>query len=230
MISTLVEIVIRSCGIMVDMASAKENPAGVRTTRRRGRRPAGEDTRAALLAAAREVFAENGYHHATVRAIATRAGVDAAMVNHWFGGKDGLFAQAVLHVPFDVREIVEDVTADGPERLGENIVRRFVTTWDGAGGSVFVALVRSLTTHGEALDVLREVLLRKLLLALTSAAGSDQPDLRAALCATQILGLGMARYVAEVEPVASADVEALVTTVAPTLQHYLTGDLGQTGS
>ncbi|EID55592.1 TetR/AcrR family transcriptional regulator [Saccharomonospora xinjiangensis] len=209
------------------MTTARENTRQPQAARRRGRRPAGADTRAGLLAAARDVFAESGYHNATVRAIAARAGVDAAMVNHWFGGKDGLFAQAVLNTPFDVREIIEDVTADGPDRLGENIVRRFVATWDGAGGSAFVALVRSISTHGEALEFLKKVLLKKLLPAITAAAGSDRPDLRAALCATQLLGLGMARYVAEVQPVAAADVEALVATVAPTLQHYLTGDLGE---
>nr|WP_040920053.1 TetR family transcriptional regulator [Saccharomonospora glauca] len=210
------------------MAIAKGNTAARKTSRRRGRRPAGEDTRAALLAAAREIFAESGYHHATVRTIAARAGVDAAMVNHWFGSKEGLFAQAVLHVPFDAREVVEKVTADGVDRLGENIVRLFVTTWDGASGQGFVALIRNLTTHEEALDVLKGLLLKKVFPAVTAATGSDHPELRAALCATQVLGLGMARYVAEIEPLASADVETIVALVAPTLQHYLTGDLGPT--
>jgi AcrR family transcriptional regulator len=171
------------------------------------------------------VFAERGYDRATVRAIAGQAGVDPAMVNHWFGGKDGLFAQAILQVPFDVHAIIEDVTADGPDKLGENIVRRFLTTWDGAGGEVFEALVRSVTTHDEARSALRDVLLRKLFTAITTTAGSDRPELRAALCATQVIGLGVVRYVARFEPVASADVDTLVATIAPTLQHYLTGDL-----
>ncbi|HEY0808417.1 MAG TPA: TetR family transcriptional regulator, partial [Pseudonocardiaceae bacterium] len=76
--------------------------------RRRGRRAGGEDTRAALVTAARAVFAEQGYQGATVRAIAARAGVDAAMVNHWFGGKQGLFA-AIVELPFDPAELVERV-------------------------------------------------------------------------------------------------------------------------
>lgn len=197
--------------------------------KRRGRRPAGEDTRTALLQAARAVFAESGYDGATVRVIAARAGVDAAMVNHWFGGKDGLFAQAVLRVPFDVRDVLDEVTADGPEHLGRNIVRAFVTRWDGVGGEVFAALVSSVTTRDEALHVLRETLVSKIFAGITSAAGCDQPELRAGLCASQVIGIGMARYVARFEPLASADIDTLVETIAPTLQRYLTGDLGSWG-
>lgn len=193
--------------------------------RRRGRRPAGADTRAALLEAARSTFAESGYHRATVRAIAKRAGVDPAMVNHWFGSKEGLFAQAILRVPFDYRDVLDKVVADGADRLGENIVRSFLTVWDGAGGVVFAALVRSVTTHDETVNVLREMLINRVFGEITRVAGSDRPELRASLCATQLIGLGMSRYVVELEPVASADVEALVAAVAPTLQRYLTGNL-----
>src|ERR1041384_203297 len=97
--------------------------------KRRGRRAAGEDTRAALVAAAREVFVEKGYDGATVRAIAAKAGVDAAMVNHWFGGKEGLFTQAVLQVPVDIAGLV-DRLLDGPdEEIGERIVRNFIGVW-----------------------------------------------------------------------------------------------------
>src|SRR3569833_1480695 len=124
------------------------------TSRRRGRRPAGQDTRTALIEAARAVFAENGYDGATVRAIATRAGVDAAMVNHWFGGKEGLFAQAVLMRPFDPLDLLGTLR-DGPDdELGERIVRTFITRWDSAGGGVFVALIRSITGHEHAVLVL----------------------------------------------------------------------------
>ncbi|WP_298181980.1 TetR family transcriptional regulator [Saccharomonospora sp.] len=212
---------------MANVTTGKGSSAEQSPPRRRGRRPAGEDTRTALLEAARAVFAEHGYHRATVRAIARRAGLDPAMVKHWFGSKEGLFAQAVLQVPFDFRDLVSDITADGPERLGENIVRLFVTSWDGAGGNRFVALVRSITSHEEALDVLRDTLLNQLFTAVTQVAGSDHPDLRASLCATQVIGLGMARYVAGIEPVASAGVDTLVALVAPTLQRYITGDLGE---
>src|ERR1700759_1320075 len=82
--------------MMVDMAAPERTGTG----RRRGRRPGGANTRAQLLDAARAEFAERGYEGATVRAIADRAGVDPAMVNHFFGGKDGLFP-ASLDLPRD---------------------------------------------------------------------------------------------------------------------------------
>ncbi len=193
--------------------------------RRRGRRPAGQDTRTALVDAARAVFAENGYDGATVRAIATRAGVDAAMVNHWFGSKEGLFAQAVLELPFDPLEL-QKVLRNGPDdELGERIVRTFVTRWDSAGGGVFVALIRSITGHEQAGHVLRDFF-QRFFSALITSIGSDHVPLRMNLCASQMVGLGMVRYVAKFEPLATEDVEVLVRAIAPNLQRYLTGAIG----
>ncbi|MEU4251987.1 TetR family transcriptional regulator [Amycolatopsis sp. NPDC026612] len=195
------------------------------TARRRGRRPAGQDTRTALVEAARAVFAENGYDGATVRAIATRAGVDAAMVNHWFGGKEGLFAHAVLELPFDPVEL-QQTLRDGPDdELGERIVRTFITRWDSAGGGVFVALIRSVAGHEQAGHVLRDFF-QRFFSALISAIGSDRIPLRMNLCASQMVGLGMIRYVAKFEPFATEDVEVLVRAVAPNLQRYITGEIG----
>lgn len=171
------------------------------------------------------MFAENGYDGATVRAIATRAGVDAAMVNHWFGGKEGLFARAVLELPFDPLELLK-VLRDGPdEELGERIVRTFITRWDGAGGGVFVALIRSVTGHEQAGQVLRDFF-QKFFTALISSIGSDDISLRMTLCASQMVGMGMIRYVAKFEPFATEEVEVLVRAVAPNLQRYLTGEIG----
>lgn len=193
--------------------------------KRRGRRPGGQDTRAALLAASREVFAESGYDGATVRGIATRAGVDAAMVNHWFGGKEGLFAEAVLQLPFSPKDIVEALL-DGPaQTLGERIVRRFLTVWDTAGGGVFAALVRSVTAHEQAIHVLRDLFIKYIFSGVLKSTGSDQPEFRATLCASQMIGLGMVRYVTQFEPLASTDLETVVTAVAPNVQHYLTGKI-----
>ena len=72
---------------------------------RRGRRPGAPDTRAAILAAARSRFAEHGYAGTTIRAVATDAGVDAALVHHYFGTKDELFL-AALELPVDPRQVL----------------------------------------------------------------------------------------------------------------------------
>jgi AcrR family transcriptional regulator len=194
-------------------------------TKRRGRRPAGQDTKTALITAAREVFVESGYDGATVRAIATRAGVDAAMVNHWFGGKENLFARAVLDLPFDPRELVEGLLTGPMDNLGERIVRTFLTRWDAGDGGVFTALVRSVAGHEQVAHVLRDLFMKQLFTKLVGPTGSDRAELRATLCASQLIGMGMIRYVAKFEPLASTDVETLVSAVGPNVQRYLTGDL-----
>jgi AcrR family transcriptional regulator len=194
--------------------------------KRRGRRAGGEDTKAALLAAAREVFVERGYEGATVRSIAARAGVDAAMVNHWFGGKEALFAKAVLQVPVDINVLIDGLI-DGPDdRMGERIVRTFIGVWDPIGGGPFAAMVRSVTSHDQVADVLRGFFVQTLLKRLVNHLKSPDAELRATLLATQIFGMGMVRYVVKFEPLASADVDTLVKAIAPNLQRYLTGDLG----
>ncbi len=193
--------------------------------KRRGRRAAGEDTRAALIAAARETFVEKGYDGATVRAIAARAGVDAAMVNHWFGGKEGLFAQSVLQLPFDPAEILKRLI-DGPvEQAGERIIRTFITVWDATGGGTFAALIRSVTSQPEVATALKSFLITAIFKNVLAEIGAEQRDLRATLCATQMVGLGIVRYVVHFEPLASADIDTVVKAVAPNLQRYLTGEL-----
>jgi AcrR family transcriptional regulator len=195
--------------------------------KRRGRRRNGADTKAALLTAAREVFTEQGYNGATVRAIAGRAGVDPAMVNHWFGGKDGLFTAAV-HIPINPAEVVPQLLTGDPEQLAERMLRRFLTVWDNAEGGQFAALIRSIASNENAVTMLREFIQNVMFTRLIKALDVDQPELRAALCGTQIIGLGMARYVVRLEPLASADHDTVVAAVAPNLQRYLTGDISNT--
>jgi AcrR family transcriptional regulator len=191
--------------------------------RRRGRRTGGEDTRAALVDAARDVFAEQGYQGATVRAIAARAGVDAAMVNHWFGGKQGLFA-AILELPFDPTTLIDAVTAGSADTLAERVIRTFVTLWDTHQGR-FAALMLSVANHELAAKSLADFFSGTIFRAVAEATAADRPTLRGALCASQMIGLGMMRYVLKLEPIASADVEDLVTMVAPTLRRYLTDEV-----
>lgn len=194
--------------------------------KRRGRRAGGEDTRTALLDAAREVFIARGYEGATVRSIAAKAGVDAAMVNHWFGSKENLFAQAVLKLPFDPTVLVARLLDGPPEETGERIARNFTTIWDATGGGPFAAIVRSVTSHDGVANVLREFFLNNVFAQITGRLDVDRVELRASLCASQVIGMGMVRYVVKFEPLASADVDTVVAAVGPNLQRYLTGDIG----
>ncbi|HEU5474546.1 MAG TPA: TetR family transcriptional regulator [Actinophytocola sp.] len=196
-----------------------------RPARRRGRRPGGTDTKTALLDAARQVFSEQGYDGATVRAIATRAGVDAAMVNHWFGSKEGLFVQAVLQLPFDPKDLLDRLTAGPTDTLGERLVRTFLTTWDATGGGHFTALVRSVSSHEQAAHLLNDFFVKQVFTRIAGAVAPDTPQFRGSLVGSQIVGIGMARYVVKFEPIASADIETIVRAAAPNVQRYLTGDL-----
>ncbi|MEV4316465.1 TetR family transcriptional regulator [Actinocrispum sp. NPDC049592] len=194
-------------------------------TKRRGRRPAGADTKSALLDAAREVFTEQGYEGATVRAIAKRAGVDPAMVNHWFGGKEGLFARAVLQLPVDPEVIVNELVSGEVDTLGERVVGRFLTVWDSTGGGQFAALIRSVAGHQMALEGLRDLFMNHIFRHVTDRVAQDNSLFRANLVASQLIGLGMVRYVAKFDPMVSTDIPTVVAAVGPTLQRYLTGSI-----
>jgi len=192
--------------------------------RRRGRRPGGGDTRDALLGAARTEFAERGFDGATVRVIAERAGVDPAMVNHWFGGKEALFS-AALDIPIDPLAVSAEVVPGDPEQLGRRIVTRFLVIWDHTGGGRRLsALVRSVASHEIAAGMMRQFV-GMFVRRVVSSVAPDRVELRTALCASQLVGLGMMRYVLQLEPLASADHPTVVAAVAPTLQRYLTGPL-----
>jgi AcrR family transcriptional regulator len=200
-----------------------EDEAG-RQARPRGRRPAGEDTRTALLDAARVEFTERGFDGATVRTIAQRAGMDPAMVNHWFGSKDGLFV-AALQLPVNPEEIILRVLDGDPGQAAERILRAFLSVWDTNGGGALTALVRSVASYEHAARMMREFVSRVIFGRIVSRIAPDQSELRTALCGTQMTGLAIVRYVIRLEPLASADHDTVVAAIAPNLQRYLTGDL-----
>lgn len=206
-------------------ATAPPDPGAA--PRRRGRRSGGADTRAGLLAAARVEFADRGFDGATVRRIAERAGVDPAMVNHWFGGKEKLFL-AALDLPLEPAQVREHLVSGPGDTVGERIVRTFLTVWDTGGGSPMAAVLRSVAGHEAAARMLREYVGKAILVPVTRVHSPDRPDERGALVAAQLIGLAMIRYVVHLEPLASAPPEDLVAAVGPTVQRYLTGNLGST--
>src|SRR6266545_3836915 len=109
---------------------------------RTGRRPGNQDTREAILAAARATFADRGYDRASIRAIATSAGVDPALVHHYFGTKEELFL-ATVNAPIDPREVIPEILAGSRDEIGERLVRMFVRVWDSPTGTAAAALLRS---------------------------------------------------------------------------------------
>ena len=197
-----------------------------RATRRTGRRPGSPDTREAILAAARQAFAERGFDSATVRQIATAAQVDPALVHHYFGTKEQLFL-ATVQVPMNPADFIPEIVAGGKEVLGESLVRTFLRIWDSPMGSAGAALLRSGMSSEWSARILREFLVTQILRRVTRQLDMDpgEAPLRTALIASQIAGLAVMRYLIKLEPLASAPAETIVATIAPTIQRYATGPL-----
>ncbi|MGW1435424.1 TetR/AcrR family transcriptional regulator [Streptomyces griseus] len=205
------------------MTGASPDAPAPRRRGRPSRRAASEgpDARTRILAAARTEFAERGYDKTSIRGIARAAGVDAALVHHYFGTKDEVFAAAV-EVTFEPALVVHTVLGGPPEGLGERLARFFLSVWeDPATRSPLLAILRSALTHEAAAKVLREFVLRRLLERI--AAELDVPDatFRAELAASHMIGIATLRYMIRAEPLASADPEDIVAMVAPALQRYL---------
>jgi AcrR family transcriptional regulator len=192
---------------------------------RTGRRPGSEDTRATILAAAREAFGERGYDGASIREIATRAGVDGALVHHYFGNKQQLFL-AASEFPVDPAELVPRILAGPPETMGERVVASVVGLWDlPETRPLLMGIIRSAATDPVAADMARRLLAEGPFLALARAVDLPDAELRATLAGTQLMGLAMARYVIGLEPVASMTPEALAAAIGPTIGRYLRGDV-----
>jgi AcrR family transcriptional regulator len=193
---------------------------------RTGRRPGRSGTRDAILVAARESFTASGYDQASIRDIARRAGVDPALVHHYFGTKQELFTEAV-ELPVDLVAVVEAFVRGDRDRIGERIVGLMLSVWDSrTDRSPLIALIRSAVTSENAARMLREFMVSVLFVRLAEALRAPDAPLRASLAASQMMGLLIARYVVRVEPLASAPAAQLVTAIGPNIQRYLTGDLG----
>jgi AcrR family transcriptional regulator len=191
---------------------------------RRGRRPGTPDTRADILEAARSLFAAHGFGGTTIRAVAAAAGVDAALVHHYFGTKDDLFI-AALDIPVDPRVVVAPVVAGGPDGAAERLLSAFLSVWDDAEvRPALLAVVRAVMDPS-AHRLMSEGFLPVVIEPVGVALGLDRPEHRMKLVASQMIGVILMRYVFEDEPLASMSREQVIATYAPTIQRYLTGDL-----
>lgn len=187
-----------------------------------GRRPGKVDTKGQILQAARAEFAAKGFDRTTMRAVATAAGVDPALIHHYYGTKEDLFV-AAMELPFDPRVMVPLIIGPGIDGLGERLVRTFLGVWDAPESRErILGLVRSAVTVDSAAAMARNFLDHVLLGPVAEAIGGDNARLRVTLVGSHLLGLALARYVLELEPLASATTQEIVERVGPTLQRYLT--------
>ena len=176
-----------------------------------------EATRATILATARSQFGDHGFERTTIRSVASAAGVDPALVMHYFGSKAELFAAASR---FDVT--FPDLSDIAPERIAEVLLPLFVSIWGPQGP--FLPLLRAAATNKAAAAALLEVFVDRVAPALATAV-PDRAAERAALVGSQVLGLATARYILCIPALAEMDDAQLIEWLRPVLAHYLTGSV-----
>ncbi|KAA0092269.1 TetR/AcrR family transcriptional regulator [Mycolicibacterium sp. P1-18] len=193
--------------------------------KRPGRPPGPSDTRDRILGNAREMFARSGIGKTSIRSIAAASGVDSALVHHYFGTKEQLFAAAV-HIPIDPLLVLGPMREVPVDQLGLVLPSLLLPLWDSEMGPAFLATLRS-TLSGDGVGLFRSFL--QDVIAVEVGKRVDDPPgsgrIRVQFVASQLVGVVMARYILELEPFASLPVDQIAETIAPNLQRYLTGEL-----
>ncbi len=208
--------------------------------RRAGRRAGESRTREAILEAARRDFGEHGYDGATIRGIAASAGVNPALIHHFYGTKERLFA-AAMQLPVLPSEIMGRALGAARDRLGQDfeahlgevLIGTMLRVWDVPEvREAFLGLLRAAATTEQGLAMLREFVTSTIVASMIRGAGlrdDAEGRFRATLVASQVVGLGFTRHLLRLEPVASASIEDLVAAIGPAVQRYLTGDITPSG-
>jgi AcrR family transcriptional regulator len=190
-----------------------------------GRRPGDSGTRTAIADTARRQFSEQGYDRTSIRGIAAEAGVDPALVTHFYGSKQKLFV-LVAELPHGAADVLREALAADPSSAGHALARFIAGALEHhETRERLLGLVRAAASEPEAARLIRERLAAELLQPVAEHLGADQPALRAAFLASQTVGLVMARHVVALEPLAAADADVLVRGIAPVYQRYLTEPL-----
>ncbi|MGH2954458.1 MAG: TetR family transcriptional regulator [Solirubrobacterales bacterium] len=191
-----------------------------------GRRPGEGDTRAAILDAARHAFAARGRDGATVRGIAADAGVDPALVLHYFGSKEGVFG-AATELPIDTARLLEQVLPGDPEGLADRMLRFMLGVWrDEQLQESLSALVRTALADSAGAAAVAPRIEDRILAPLGGGTGRPDGELRAALAFSQGIGMAIARHLIGIRALAELDDDRLHALVEPNLRRYLSGDLG----
>jgi AcrR family transcriptional regulator len=196
---------------------------------RTGRRPGATGTRERIAIAATRAFAEAGFDGASIRGIAREAGVDPALVHHYFGSKEHLFVET-MDLPFDPQQLARAIVAGGVDGVGERIMQFAIGVWEQPGLRLITqGIARSVVGDPRAGGTVRHLLEATLLPAIREL-GVDHPELRAELVWSQVIGIVLGRFVVGMSPLAEASADDLVAIVAPALQATLTSPMPVAGS
>jgi AcrR family transcriptional regulator len=193
-------------------------------------------SRDAVLSAAKQRFATEGYEKTTLRAIAKDAHVDPSMVLYLFGSKEELFRES-LRLILDPEVLVAAMTGvdDDEPDIGTRMVRMYLRIWETPDTAASMrAMLQSATSNTDANDAFRGFMQNYVLTAVSGVlGGGEQARLRAMLAASNLVGTAMLRYIIQVPPLATLSADEVVALIAPTVTRYLTADadvLGLPGS
>jgi AcrR family transcriptional regulator len=182
-------------------------------------------TKDAILDAAMASFTEKGYAGTTIRGVARTAGVDPALVMHFFGTKDGLFEASLRHGGLPLRGLQEAIEGDA-DGLGERLLTRYLALWeDPVIGARLHAVLSAAASSPAAAALLKEFVTHEVLQPISKELGVDHPQTRGLLAGSHLIGLAFTRYVLKIGPIADLDRAELIACAAPAIQRYLTGDL-----
>jgi AcrR family transcriptional regulator len=188
-------------------------------------RPRGKtDTRNVILTSARHMFAAAGYDNTSVRDIASAAGVDPAMIRHYFGSKAELF-RATTGWPFEPAEIAARITGGDRREIGERLTRVFFEAWERPDSRApLLAILRGAATHDESANLVRQFIQGQVYAHIAASISVPDAELRIDLAMAQLLGVAYLRHILRVEPVASTPVHELIARIAPLISRHLTHD------
>jgi len=192
---------------------------------RAGRRPGRQDTRGQILAAARHSFADRGFAGSSMRAIAADAGVDAALIHHYFDSKQRLFL-ATVELPLPLDEMVQVLADSGLDGLGPRIITTILAAWDSELQPSLVAALRGALAEPDMTRVVGEFLSLEVIGRLITVLELPEAEAqrRSALVSSQLLGIVVGRYVMKLPALVAQPSTELVAAIGPTLQRYLEGD------
>ena len=186
-----------------------------------GRRPGNPDTRNEIVTTARRLFAESGYDKTSVRDIAAAAGVDPALIRHYFGSKAELF-RSTVGWPIAPADLIARITGGDRGEIGARLTRVFFEAWERPESRApLLAVLRGAATHEESTTLVRQFIANQLYPQLAKPLQGPDTELRIDLAMGQLLGIAYLRHVLQVEPIASAPLDELVARVAPIVTAHL---------